>query len=445
MPLREHLTLLRKTLPFLLSFLLSSTFKKFSSLWHRYTYRSLPNAKPILVIGGSFAGTQTVRHLCSTIPSGHKVIWIEKNSHLHYVFAFPRFSVLSGDEGKVFIPYTGIEDAVPRGSLTRVQGSVVSLDADRNVVKLDDGSEISYEYLVMATGSSRSVPSQLLSTTRSEGIAELQGIQNLIKSSQKIAVIGAGAVGVELAADIKDVYPDKEVTLVHSRKAILNRFGERLSSYVLGVLENELGVKVLLGERPDLPVGVGKENGPMMKDVKLVFSDGMVEEFDLVIPCTGQTPNTSLLFSSLPHTISPTGHLLVKPTLQITTSPSTSPDLNSPSPTPDLNNIFALGDVAQTSAPLMARAAFLQSSIISSNITSSIHGHQPKALYKSNWFIEGAIKLTLGAKRYVIFASERDGTESVLIEGRNGRADLDLERAWGEFGVDIRKSEEGSQ
>lgn len=35
--------------------------------------------------------------------------------------------------------------------------------------------------------------------------------------AKNIAVIGGGAVGVELATDIKSYYPEKSVTLVHSR------------------------------------------------------------------------------------------------------------------------------------------------------------------------------------------------------------------------------------
>jgi apoptosis-inducing factor 2 len=45
----------------------------------------------------------------------------------------------------------------------------------------------------------------------------MRTFQERIKAAKKIAVIGGGAVGIEMASDIKSVYPKTDVTLVHSR------------------------------------------------------------------------------------------------------------------------------------------------------------------------------------------------------------------------------------
>ncbi|KAL4924126.1 NAD(P)/FAD-dependent oxidoreductase [Aspergillus undulatus] len=437
--LSDKLTLLLKALPFVLNYLLNSTLHRLTAISHKWTYAPTPNAKTILVIGGSFAGLQTVRRLCQTIPTGYKVLWIEKNSHLNYVFALPRFSVIKGLESKAFIPYSGIEKSAPRGMLRRVHGTVQSVDGEKKVVKLNDGTEVEYEYLVLATGSTRPVPSQLLSSNRDDAIGELRDMQHLVKGSQKIAIVGAGAVGVELAADIKDVYPGKEVTLVHSHEGILSRFGERLGMYALQALRDELRVRVLLRERPEAP----KEKGGLglMRDTKLVFGDGREEEFDLVIPCTGQTPNSSILSSSHPEAISENGQVLVEPTLQlqVATSTFTSPSsvLKQSPQIKTKNEIFALGDVAAHTGPLMARAGFMQAEIVVRNILSLINGREPRAIYRPNWFIEGSIKITLGQEHYVVYACERDGKGEVLIASRGGKVDLDVGRAWGELGVSM--------
>lgn len=61
---------------------------------------------------------------------------------------------------------------------------------------------------------------------------------------------------------------------------------------------------------------------------------------------------------------------------------------------PDFQNIFALGDVAETGGPKMARAGLLQAEVVRSNILSLIAGgrlkeYRPVAL-------EGSLKLSLG-------------------------------------------------
>lgn len=55
-------------------------------------------------------------------------------------------------------------------------------------------------------------------------------MQETIRQSQSVAVVGGGAVGVQLSSDIKDFYPDKDVTLIHSRERLLSHFGDGWAS-----------------------------------------------------------------------------------------------------------------------------------------------------------------------------------------------------------------------
>jgi len=82
-----------------------------------------------------------------------------------------------------------------------------------------------------------------------------------------------------MASDIKYLYPKEDVVLIHSRNRLMNCFGERLGGYVLATLRDELNVRVMLGERPAL-----SEKGSIMAGPATVdFSDGNMEEFDLVV------------------------------------------------------------------------------------------------------------------------------------------------------------------
>ncbi|KAF7337967.1 Apoptosis-inducing factor 2 [Mycena venus] len=350
-------------------------FLSFSAFHQRWTYKLTPDAKNVVVIGGSFAGIELVKGLAATLPTGFKLIWIEKNSHLNFSFTFP---------------------AVLRGPGLRAH-------------RLHPDTVVDYEYLVIATGSSQPLPVQVASTELRAACKELQSVQEAINASQKIAIVGAGA----------DFNPEKDVTLIHSRGQILNTFGKRLHDHTLPIIQDELKVRVLLNERPQLP-----KDRALLKNKTLTFSDGHEESFDLVIACTGQRPNSSFLASLLPDAI----------------SKETSRILSPLSPNP---RIFAFGDVAEHGGPKMARAGLVQSITVLDNILALIHRRSPSApyTYAPQLVIEGPIKLTLGGSRLVIYAQhDPEGTEDMLMSVKNNKVDLDIARAWRMFGVDFKRA-----
>lgn len=106
------------------------------------------------------------------------------------------------------------------------------------------------------------------------------------------------------------------------------------------------------------------------------------------IPCTGQRPNSAILETLAPSAIChTTKQILIQPTMQIQDS-----NLNP--------RIFALGDVAKTDGPRMARAAREQADVVTLNILSMIKQQKPSTLYSPQIY-EGVIKLTLGKVRHL--------------------------------------------
>ncbi|KAF3395061.1 hypothetical protein DPV78_009249 [Talaromyces pinophilus] len=202
-----------------------------------------------------------------------------------------------------------------------------------------------------------SVPAKLASTETDDPCKEMQGVQESIQAAQRIAVVGGGAVGVELAADIKSFYPEKDVTIVHSREWLLSRFRPRLHEYVYRKLQ-DMDINVVLSERPRITEGKN-------------------------LPCAGQTPNSGILKYLALEAICPvTCHILVKPTLQIDTD--------------RYPNVFAMGDVAETGGPRLASAGFFQTETILQNIYVMIRGQTSSNIYKPCLVIEGRLKLSLG-------------------------------------------------
>lgn len=227
-----------------------------SSLIHRYTYKPGPHPKNIVVVGASFAGYKAARDLVNSIPSGYRVVIVEKNSHFQFTWVLPRFSVVEGHDYKAFIPY-GPYLRAPAGSYVWMKDTVEEILPGENgkggKVRLSSGETVDYEYLVLATGSSASLPSRVGREDKKDGMQTLRNYQDRIARSNDIVVIGGGPAGVELAADAKARYPEKNVTLVHSRKTLLNEgFGIKIHDVLCKALK-DLGVNLALGQRPTIP------------------------------------------------------------------------------------------------------------------------------------------------------------------------------------------------
>lgn len=156
--------------------------------------------------------------------------------------------MVEGHEHKAFIPYDGVVKAIGPEKLRWVQDRVTRVE--KGSVKLAGGEEIDYDFLVVATGSGATsgLPSRVNADEKNEAVEEVREVQRRVKESRRLVVVGGGAAGVELATDARSLYPEKSVTLVHSREAVMHRFGVELQKEALEGLK-KLGVEVILGER----------------------------------------------------------------------------------------------------------------------------------------------------------------------------------------------------
>lgn len=119
------------------------------------------------------------------------------------------------------------------------------------IVSLKD-METDFDGQVIATGTKLTPPSTLPSSDKADGVTYLREHANKVEKSSNIAIIGGGAVGVQMATDIKEIYPEKAVTLIHSREQIMNKFHPQLDGIIKQRCE-ELGIKLKLGSRVKLP------------------------------------------------------------------------------------------------------------------------------------------------------------------------------------------------
>ncbi|KAJ4138745.1 hypothetical protein NW768_002617 [Fusarium equiseti] len=370
------------------SFFARLTVQKGQAIIHRHTYRLTSDPRNVIVVGGSFAGALLAQRLVHTVPPGYRVILIERNSHFNHAFGFPRNAVFSGRERHAFISYDNLAKGAPDGIFQQVRDEVI--DVTKSHVSTVGGISLPYEYLVIATGAAQPPPGRLFANTKEDAIEELKGFQQRISKADRVAVIGGGAVGVELVTEMREKYPKKKVTLIHSRQHLLPRFGPRLHDLVLKTLQKQ-DIEVLLGERPVYP----SDAGQYVKETSLTLANGETRTWDLVIPCTGLRPRSELLAEYSPKSIASSGEILVGPTLQVEQLPS------------GRKNIFALGDVAQSSGPKQARASIMQAEIVIKNLLQLMKGTSANNKYVPHFF-ENTLNLTLGKGKAVLWMLKGD-------------------------------------
>ena len=198
-------SLLSFTLPF---FLIPVSQTGTMTIPNTFTPAASP-LKTIVVLGASYAGHRAIQVLLSALPPTHRLVVIERNTHANHLYAFPRMSVVSGHEHKVFIPYTNIfKPALDRRDQhLLLHANVRQVDtANKRVVYFPVGSEeaqsIDWDYLIYALGSHLPDPINVWSQqaqydgTKLAGVKWLQQAQQRIKAASSILVVGGGALGV---------------------------------------------------------------------------------------------------------------------------------------------------------------------------------------------------------------------------------------------------------
>ncbi|KAI1171278.1 FAD/NAD(P)-binding domain-containing protein [Nemania sp. FL0916] len=391
--------------------------------------------KNIIVVGGSYVGVATTQGLANLIPSTHRVLLIEPHSHFHHLFAFPRFAILPTYEHKAFIPYSGTFAAAPNPDRHHVvRARVSALHQDRVVLDRDwqGVREIPYDYLVVATGTKLRAPGTMQDDDKPLSVKYLQVYQERLKKAKSIAIIGGGAVGVQMATDLKEIYPEKEITLVHSRNQLMPLYHSKLDEIIKERCQ-ELGVKLVLGSRVNIPADEFQSSNLSGEPITVSLQNGTTLQADVVIPATGQTPNTQFLStltaSSSDSLINPAnGFIRVKPTLQFQ-------DDKYP-------RLFALGDVADSGAHKAARPGGGQAQVVAKNIVAMIEGREAAEKIEIE---PPAIHMTLGLTKNIVFANPDTAygeVEPYIVHRDDGKRDMGIDKVWGRRGVTVQDDSE---
>ncbi|CAH0030034.1 unnamed protein product [Clonostachys rhizophaga] len=386
------------------------------------------NLRNVVVLGGSYVGLAAVNELVTALPKTHRVLLVEPHTHFHHLFAFPRFAVLPSHEHKAFIPYTGaFATATDPSAHSIITAKAISLTKEHVVLDRDwqGSSKVPFDFVVVTTGTRLSPPGTMLQDDKPSSIGYFKDYQRKVKSAKSIAIVGGGAVGVQMATDLKELYPEKKITLIHSRDRLMPLYHPRMDEIIRERCK-ELGVELATGSRAVVPANGFPTDG---SEFEVELQDGRKIAADLIIPATGQSPNNQFLRDLEP---TPGGSILnpangfinVLPTLQFKD--------------PKYSHFFAAGDVADSGAHKAARPGIGQARVVSENIVAMIAGKPP---IESIVVSPPAIHLTLGLRKNMIFRNPEKGqSEPVVNMKDDGVEDMGVHRIWERRGVTVNTS-----
>jgi len=310
-------------------------------------------ARPVVVIlGGGYAGVQVARPLDDVAD----VVLVEpKDDFVHNVAALRALADPAWLE-RIYLPYDGL---LGRGRVVRDR----AVKADAGRVVLASGAELAPDYLVLATGSGYPFPAKndVHSTEAAHG--KVRDTHAALAAADRVLLLGAGPVGIELAGEIKAVWPGKQVTLVDVADDIL---GERYRPDLKAELRrqlDDLGVELLLGS----PLTTMPTNGAgALAPFTVTTESGAEVTADIWFRCYGVAPASDYLAGGLAGARRPDGFVEVTPELRVAGQ----------------DRVFALGDVSAADQNKGAGAAGRQAQVVAANIRALITGDGELARYE---------------------------------------------------------------
>lgn len=240
----------------------------------------------VLVIGGSAAGIVAATTGKSYYPNKDFFL-IRKEKRVIVPCGIPYiFGSLESSEQNM-VPDTVLSNAGVRLKIDEV----VFVDQENKVCKTADGTEIRFEKLVLATGSTPVVPKWLKGAdldnvfTIPKDKEYLDQITTKLDGCKKVVTIGGGFIGVEVADEVNKL--GKEVTIVEILPHVLAlAFDTELAIEAEEILESR-GVNIRTG------VGIKEILGDK-KVTAVLLENGEKLEADAVILSVGYHPNVAL-------------------------------------------------------------------------------------------------------------------------------------------------------
>ncbi|KAJ7174374.1 hypothetical protein C8R46DRAFT_89093 [Mycena filopes] len=340
----------------------------------------------IVVLGGGAAGSSIARALAQQLPQAKVTLVEPREYYLHYpgtlrmlVTAEPKL------EDKVLISYdrlfTNTTGKIVHATATSI---IRSKDSERGGhVVLDSGDQLPFDALVVASGSIWEGP-LAFPPTKAGALEHVKEWRENIKSAEGVAVVGGGPVGAEIAGEIRDVYPEKKVTLVQRESHLfVSRYPDK---YRIDADKRWKARKISLVFNDEI-----EQIPPFPAAGGVTTKKGAVIEADLVIPTRGGRPNTGVVATLGPSVLSKEGYVKVDPHLQLKGIPG----------------VFAAGDVLDWKEVKQVAKVPGHVTVVVANVKSFVEGKRQTAIYKGTFELivvtNGAVRVRLNCRSFVTY------------------------------------------
>jgi NADH dehydrogenase FAD-containing subunit len=318
-----------------------------------------PGKPTVVVVGGGYGGVAVAKALDET----SDVVLVEpKDAFMHNIAAL-RALVDPSWLPNIFFPYSRL---LSNGRVVRDRAAMV----DPHRVVTASGEEISADYIVLATGSRYPFPAKTDMVDTHHAQEQVRQAHRALAQADRVLLVGAGPVGIELAGEIRHVWPDKSIVLLDVADEILG-----------GPYKPELKAELrrqLIDARVELILGSPLHQAPPTQPGELgtftvTTEAGTDVVADIWFRCYGVVPNSDYLGEALLPARRADGFIEVGPTLQVVGQ----------------TTVFALGDIS-TADSKMAGYAGHQAVIVANNIKALAQGRSDLAHYKS-WGVAIAV------------------------------------------------------
>ncbi len=240
----------------------------------------------VLIIGGSATGFVAAMTAKSNYPDKIVTV-IRKEEKVMIPCGIPYIFGTVETSGNNILPDEGLNKL----GVEILVDEVLSVDTKLKTCMTKSGSEITYDKLIMGTGSLPIIPSWLKGTdlanvfTIPKDKKYLDELQHKLQNLNNVVVIGAGFIGVEISDELNKI--GKKVTLVEILPNILgatfdDEFAAEADKLLAGrgvIIKTNCGVSEILGDK---------------KAEQVKLNSGEIIDADAVILSLGYLPNNTL-------------------------------------------------------------------------------------------------------------------------------------------------------
>jgi nitrite reductase (NADH) large subunit len=246
----------------------------------------------LIVVGNGMAGMRAVEELLSRAPDRYAITVIGAEPRPNYN-RIMLSSVLAGDstfEETVINPLSWYQE---RGITLLTGTSATAIDPGAKRVTLADGRSLSYDELLLATGSkplAPPIPGLGLPGVRAfRDIADTEALLEAARTNRRGVVIGGGLLGLEAAWALKR--RGMAVTVVHLMPTLMERQLDLAASEMLRRELERRGIAILTNSQTEEFIGSER-----VEAVQLAKGEQLPADF--VVVAVGVAPNIALARSA---------------------------------------------------------------------------------------------------------------------------------------------------